>query len=113
MDAELEVDGAGPDDVAALRRMIDSDANLRGVQLAAARRQRPGEMGAGLEVLQASLGPGGAGVAFAGVLITWLRTRRKYIKLSIKTNGGVIELDTKGIDDPAEVAKRVAQVINS
>lgn len=113
MEAELRLDGAGPDDVSVLRRMVDSDANLRALQLVPVGRQRTGELGPGLDVLQAVFGPGGTGVAFAGVLIAWLRSRRKHIKVSIKTTNGVIELDAHGIDDPAAAVERVAQVISS
>jgi len=113
VEAELRFDGAGPDDVAVLRRMVDSDANLRGLRLVSAGPQSPEKMGPGIEVLQAAFGPGGTGVAFAGVLIAWLRSRRKHIKLSIKTESGIIELDAEGIDDPAASVERVAQVIGS
>jgi Effector Associated Constant Component 1 len=111
MDAELRLDGAGPDDISALRRMIESDTSLRGFHLAPVIQEKPGKMGPGLEVLQAILEPGGTGVAFAGVLIAWLRSRRKHIKLRIKTKSGVIELDAQGIDDPAASAARIAQII--
>jgi Effector Associated Constant Component 1 len=114
VEAELRFDGAGPDDVSVLRRMIDSDSNLRGLQLAAAGRQRPDEMsGPTLEVLQAVFGPGGTGVAFAGVLIAWLRSRRKRIRVKIQTEDGVVEVDSEGIGDPAALVERVAQVIGS
>jgi len=69
--------------------------------------------GPALDVFQAVFGPGGTGVAFAGVLIAWLRSRRKRIKVRIKTDGGVIELDAEGIDDPAASVERVAKVIGS
>jgi hypothetical protein len=113
VEAELRFDGAGPDDISVLRRMIDSDANLRGLQLVSAGQHRAEEMGPGLDALQAVFGPGGTGVAFAGVLIAWLRSRRKHIKLSIATKSGVIELDTQGIDDPAASVERIARVIGS
>jgi hypothetical protein len=113
MEAELRLDGAGPDDVAVLRRMVDSDVNLRGLRLVPTGGQKPDEMGAGLEVFQAVFGPGGTGVAFAGVLVTWLRARRKHIKLRVKTKSGVIELDAHGIDDPVASVERVAQIIGS
>jgi Effector Associated Constant Component 1 len=113
VDAELRFDGAGPDDISVLRRMIDSDVNLRGLQLVPSGQSRAGEMGPGLEVLQAVFGPGGTGVAFAGVLIAWLRSRRKHIKLHITTKSGVIELDSQGVDDPAASVERVAKAIGS
>jgi hypothetical protein len=113
MEAELGLDGAGPDDVSALRRMIGSDTNLRGIQLVPVRQQDSGQMGTGFEVLQAMLGPGGTGVAFAGVLVAWLRSRRKHIKLRITTNNGSAELDAQGINDPAAEVERIARVIGS
>jgi hypothetical protein len=93
--------------------MVDSDANLRGLQLAPAGRQRSDEMGPALDVFQAVFGPGGTGVAFAGVLIAWLRSRRKRIRVKIQTEKGVIEVDSEGIDDPAASVGRIAQVIGS
>jgi hypothetical protein len=113
VEAELRLDGASPDDVAALRRMVDSDANLRGLQLVTLGRQRPDEMGPTLDIFQAVFGPGGTGVAFAGVLIAWLRSRRKRIRIKIQTENGVVEVDAEGIDDPATSVERVARVIGS
>jgi hypothetical protein len=65
------------------------------------------------DVFQAVFGPGGTGVGFAGVLIAWLRSRRKRIRVKIQTENGVIEVDSEGIDDPAASVERVAQVIGS
>lgn len=113
METELGLNGAGPDDIAALRRMIGSDSNLQGIQLVPVGQQDPRKMGAGSEVLQAMLGPGGTGVAFAGVLVAWLRSRRKHIKLRVKTNNGTAELDARGIKDPAAEVERIARIIGS
>jgi hypothetical protein len=91
--------------------MIGSDANLRELQLVTVGQQDPGQMGTGIEVLQAMLGPGGTGVAFAGVLVAWLRSRRKHIKLRITTNSGTAEIDAQGIKDPAAEVERIARVL--
>lgn len=114
MEAELVLDGAGPEDIAVLRRMVDSDADLHGLQLVPATRQRDGEMGGpALDVLQAAFGPDGTGVAFAGVLIAWLRSRHKHIRVKIQTENGVVEVEAEGIDDPVASAERVARIIGS
>lgn len=113
MEAELWLNGAGPDDIAALRAMVDSNADLRGLKLKSAGRRRPDEMGPAPDILDAIFGPGGTGVAFAGVLVAWLRSRRKRIRVKIQTEHGVVEVDAEGIDDPAVSVERIAQVIRS
>jgi hypothetical protein len=47
------------------------------------------------------------------VLVAWLRSRRKRIRVKIQTEHGVVEVDAEGIDDPAVSVERIAQVIRS
>lgn len=113
MEAELALDGVGPDDVAALRRMIDSDVSLRGLRFVPAGQQQRGEMsGPAVDLIQVVFGPGGTGVAFAGVLIAWLRSRRKRITVEVKAKGGSVKVSAEGMDDPAALTERIARVIS-
>ena len=58
-------------------------------------------MGAAGDVLQVVLGPEGTGMALAGALATWLRTRRR--RLTVEINGNRVEID--GAKDPEATAE--------
>ena len=113
MSAKLDVRGAGSDDILALRRLIESSRELRGTKLVNA-PAASGQMNAGLlDVLQVILGPGGSATAFAGVLVTWLKTRQTVFSASIETPGGKVALKSRNVDDPDELMANIAKLLQS
>ena len=63
--------------------------------------------------LQVILGPGGSATAFAGVLVTWLKTRQTVFSASIETPGGKVALKSRNVDDPDELMANIAKLLQS
>jgi hypothetical protein len=59
----------------------------------------PGQMGAVSDVLVVALGSGGMGVALAGSLSVWLRTRVSDLNLRIRTQRGEGEVTANNTKD--------------
>ncbi len=111
MAVTLDLRGAAADDILALRRLIESSAELRGTRLVSAPPSE-GKMNAGvLDIIQVTLGPGGVGTAFAGVLVMWLKTRRKEFSASIESPAGKITVKSRNIDNPDEMAANIAKIM--
>jgi Effector Associated Constant Component 1 len=53
-----------------------------------AQEPEPGVMGAGLEVLEVALGAGGALSVLAGAISTWIKTRRRPVRLRVRRPDG-------------------------
>lgn len=111
MAVTLDLKGASADDILALRRLIDSSAGLRDAKLVSAPPPE-GQMNAGvLDIIQVTLGPGGSGTALAGVLVMWLKTRRKEFSASIESAAGKITVKSRNIDNPDEITANIARII--
>src|SRR4051812_21821142 len=53
-----------------------------------------GELGAGNEILQVTLGAGGTASVLAGSIVAWIRTRRSHVRVRVRrADGEELELD--------------------
>ncbi|RFU38144.1 hypothetical protein DZF91_29255, partial [Actinomadura logoneensis] len=61
---------------------------------------RDGELGGATDVLVVALGSGGAAVALTNVLVTWVKSRRPDVSVTVTTENGSVRIDTT--DLPAD-----------
>lgn len=62
------------------------------------------ELGGVVDVLAVTLGSGGAGVALARSLVTWLQTRRPHVSLSVMCGNRTVKLDAQGMSEEHAMA---------
>lgn len=62
-----------------------------------------GELGGAVELLSVALGSGGAVMALANSLTTWLRTRRSDITITVKTATGSVNIRSSQAKNTEEV----------
>lgn len=105
----LELDVTAEDQVAQLRSLLSAlrDDDLRGVVPRLRRiTTAPGTLGVVDEAIQLAIDPKVvAGVA--GVLTTWLTTRRKTVKLRLKRKGKELSLDAASPEDATKVLEQL------
>lgn len=76
-----------------------------------------GTMGAGLESLLVTVGPGSMATAFAAVLIAWIRTRAGTISIELsRGKGKIMRLDAKNVralthDQVSELTDRLSALL--
>lgn len=77
-------------------------------------RTPPGEqeLGGAVEVLAVALGSGGTGVVLARSMMTWLRTRRATVSITVKTKMGTVKVDTTNVNRE-DVAGLLREVLDA
>jgi hypothetical protein len=94
-----------------LRDFLVREPELRGRAELAGDAPAPGTMGVLAEAVTVALGPQGAAVAFAAVLITWIRQRRGRMRFRVtRADGSSLELSADHVRelDSAAVRGQVA-----
>jgi hypothetical protein len=94
VDAEIRV--AGHEDaglLADLSEWLRGERALAGKTHLVQRLPREGELGSVSDVLAVSLGAGGTGVALAGSLTAWLRSRRSDVGVTVTTELGTVTVN--------------------
>jgi hypothetical protein len=100
-------DEAG-DETRRLTRWLQEDGDLRSARIQMMHTQgEPGDMGIEAELIQVAFQEHGVLVALAGVLGTWIGTRRRTIKLRVRVGKREVEIDASKLEDPDEVAIRL------
>jgi Effector Associated Constant Component 1 len=100
MDAEIRISGG--DEVAefaALWAWLRGERALTGTVSAVQRAPAESELGGVFDVLAVSLGSGGAGVALARSLVTWLQTRRSDVRITVTSSAGKVEFEAHRVKD--------------
>jgi Effector Associated Constant Component 1 len=100
MDAEIRVSSG--DDVAefaALWAWLRGERALVGTVRAEQKPPAETELGGVFDVLAVSLGSGGAGVALAKSLVTWLQTRRSDVRITVTGPSGEVTLEANRVKD--------------
>ena len=94
-----------------LRELYDSllaEPELRGRLTLSSGPAVPGTMGVLTEVLTAAVAPGGAGTAFAAVVITYLRQRGSSIELRFtRPDGASVDLSAGNVRELDSQAVRI------
>lgn len=99
MEATIRMSGDNEvDEFASLFQWLQTERDLQGKVQTIRNRPRGGELGGAFDAISVALSPGGAGVALAGVLIVWLRTRRPNIKLTITKGDCTVNIDGRQFD---------------
>jgi hypothetical protein len=81
---ELTVTGGeSPAEVRRLYSLLSTEPGLRGTVSLVTPPARRGDMGALGDVISVVLGPGGAGVALAGALSIWARSRTSDVRVIV------------------------------
>ncbi|MGW3959356.1 effector-associated constant component EACC1 [Amycolatopsis sp. NPDC005003] len=112
MQADIEV--SGDDRVAefgALWEWLRRERALAGAVHGRPKPATDGELGGAYEVLSVALGSGGAVVALANSLTTWLRSRRSDISVVVKTKAGSIRVSSRQVKSADEVAALLETVL--
>lgn len=94
---QLSADDAA-DELRSLSAWLNGEDVLRGRAQLVAEPPSPGSMGGMLEGLVFALGPGSVAMAFASVLIAWMRSRTASVSLSLsRPDGTTVELDAQNV----------------
>ncbi|MFB9688649.1 effector-associated constant component EACC1 [Amycolatopsis plumensis] len=105
----LDLEVTADEQFAQLRSLLAAlrDDDLRGVVPELIRGQpAPGTLGVAEEVIRVAIDPKViAGVA--GVLTTWLTTRRRTVKLRLKRKGKELSLDASSPDDATKILEQI------
>jgi hypothetical protein len=99
-----------PEFLPSLADWLNSEDALRGRVRAVRPAPKPGEMGAGVELLTVALGSGGAGAVLVRTICTWLTQRRSEVSVSLKdAHGREFQFSAKSAKmDPAEVLREAS-----
>jgi hypothetical protein len=112
MDVTVTVTGS-PEDGAGLREWLADQDELAGRVRPVRPVAGPGQLGSIVDTLAIALGPGGAAVALAAALVTWIRHGSASVRITVKPpGGGEIELAAERVRglDPAALREVVAEV---
>ncbi|MEV7188082.1 hypothetical protein ACIRRH_22155 [Kitasatospora sp. NPDC101235] len=111
MDARIRVAGGdGLRETAELWDWLRRERELAGLVRPLPSPPADGELGGVTEVLEIALGAGGAGVALAGSLSVWLRTRRADVSLEVTTKRGRVKLTARQMKQE-DVVPLLAEVL--
>lgn len=100
LDAEIRISGG--DDVAELAALwgwLSGERELAGAVRAVRSQVAGTELGGGSDLLAVALGSGGAGVALARSLATWLRTRRPNVAITVTSRSGSVTVEARQVKD--------------
>lgn len=97
-------------DPQSLLNWLRLDRDLRGAVGFETSTARPGEMGGVASTLSVALGSGGAGVALASALSTWLRSRSTDVKAKIASRNGTVTIDVQRAKDPTQVLEMINKI---
>jgi len=100
VEAELRFEGANSEDIALLIGMMHSDdirAQIR-------RISELGEMGSGLEIIHVVCELEAEEDKFADILIAWLDSFNKHVKVTIATESKTFELDSLSVHADTKVS---------
>ncbi|MEV7601332.1 hypothetical protein AB0O91_28595 [Kitasatospora sp. NPDC089797] len=104
------------DDLRSLRQWLVEDDRLRGRVRLAEAPPAPGTLGALLDTLTVTLGPGGVATAVASVLISWVRRQRGNVSVKVtRPDGTTAEFSAthvSGLEAP-EVRRLAAEFSRS
>lgn len=115
MDVEISVGGpGGPGELENLEDWLLDEPGLAGCPVVRpAVIPEPGQMGAVSDVLVVTLGSGGMGVALAGSLSVWLRTRVSDLNLRIRTQRGEVEVTANNVKDAEALVAAITGLVSS
>lgn len=105
-------DEAG-DELRRLEQWLRRDEGLRRVTITA--QQAPaqsGDMGPVLEALQLLVEPQGVLTAVAASLGTWASTRRRNVRVRVRSGDKEVEIDASHLSDPDDVATRILRKLD-
>jgi hypothetical protein len=110
MIVDLALKGAGPDDLALLRRLLTSDGLIDRYFVTAQEYAKHGELGVGIDIIQLDLDSGSVGAA-ASILAMWLNSRRAEVEMKIETGEASFSYKTKGLSNSPAVAAELTEVL--
>jgi hypothetical protein len=107
----LDGDEAG-DDLRRLEQWLRDD-DLHGVKVNVVdSAAEPGDMGPVPELIQLLLEPQGVMTAVAASIGTWAGMRRRNVRVRVRSGDKEVEIDASRIEDPEEVASRIARELD-
>lgn len=98
MEARVRLDGGDEvSELVSLWAWLNDEDELRGRVRRVDKPIGPTELGGVVDVLTVALGSGGAGAVLGQSLITWLRTRRAHVTLTISVGDRTARLDATNL----------------
>lgn len=99
MEAQIRISGRNEfEELAALGRWLNDDEELRGYVATVGSPIGETELGAVADTVTIALGSTGAGVALSRSIVTWLRTRRSDVKITLSSRDRTVELEATNLD---------------
>jgi hypothetical protein len=100
MEAEIRISrGDEVAEFAALWGWLQGERALAGAVRPVHRRPAETELGGAYDLLGVALGSGGAGVALARSLATWLQTRRPGVAITVTSPSGSVTVEAHQVKD--------------
>ncbi|WP_432986315.1 effector-associated constant component EACC1 [Dactylosporangium sp. CA-233914] len=112
MNVELVVSGVDDvGDVGELHEWLRKERALAGLVRRVPQPIEDGHLGGVADILVVALGAGGAGAVLAQSLLTWLRSRRADVSVTVSTEVGVVKVAATNLAsaDVLPVLERVLQ----
>jgi hypothetical protein len=99
MDLTLTVAGQSPADAQSLQEWMYQDDDLRGRAQLAPATPSEGKLGTLTDALIVAIGPGGAALSLASIVISWIRNRHSDVEVKItRPDGASISVTAKRVN---------------
>jgi hypothetical protein len=99
MEAQIRIADGSNDDLIALYEWLSAEDDLRGRVRVVDTPPGETELGSLPELLTVAFSAGGAGTVLASSVVTWLKTRRTNVKVTIESGDRSITLELGTVDD--------------
>jgi hypothetical protein len=111
VNVELAVSGASDvRNVGELHEWLRRERALAGLVRRVPQPIEDGQLGGVADVLIVALGSGGVGAVLAQSLLTWIRSRRTDVSVTVSTEAGVVKIDATNLA-PADVLPVLERVL--
>ena len=110
MIVDLALEGASPDDLAVLRRLLASDGLMDRNFVTTPKNADPGAIGGDIDMVQLALDSSSVGRA-ATALVLWLNSRTAEVEMRVETRGTFLSFKSEGLGRSPAVAAKLTEAL--